>query len=310
MASGQDRTEQVFREAYEKGLRVVSHGKPADYIPELKKADPESFGICMLRPDGTGLSFGDADVRFTMQSISKIVSLAVCLNLRGFEDTFSYVQMEPSGDPFNSMRRLDTAGDTPFNPMINAGAIQVVSLLADTYSFEDMLDFTRRFCMDDGITLNESVYRSEAQTGFRNRAIAYLLRGKEILQADPDKTLELYFKLCSMNVTARSLAGLGLVISCGGVDPFTGERLINDATYVRVIKSLMFTCGLYDGSGEYGVRVGIPSKSGVGGGIMCAAKGPMGIGLYGPALNEQGNSVAGMKAIEYISKGLDLHVLD
>ncbi len=214
--------------------------------------------------------------------------------------------MEPSGDEFNSILKLDLKSDLPFNPFINAGAIQIVSLIADMFSFEDILGFAKQMCMDDGITLNEKVYKSESDTGDRNRAIAYLLKSKGVLMSEPEKTTDLYFKLCSLNVNARSLAGLGVVLANGGKNPFTGKHLIN-ADYVRTIKTLMFTCGMYDFSGEWGVRVGIPAKSGVGGGVTCAAQGNMGFGLYGPALDKVGNSVAAIKAMEHISHRMNLH---
>lgn len=299
----------IIREAYENGLEATSGGKPADYIPELAKADGGAFGICMMNASGDQVCFGDVDTRFSIQSISKVINLAAALKFRGSRDTFSHVMMEPSGDEFNSILKLDTRSDLPFNPFINAGAIQTVSLLADMMEFEEIVDFAKQLCMDDGITLNEAVYHSESETGDRNRSIAYLLKSKGVLQADPVKTVDLYFRLCSLNVTAKSLAGLGCVLANGGANPFTGKHFIAPG-YVRTIKSLMFTCGMYDFSGEWGVRIGVPAKSGVGGGVVCATKGPMGIGLYGPALDAHGNSVAAIEAMEHISHLLRLHVFD
>ena len=299
----------IFAEAYAAGCGVTDEGTVADYIPELAKAKKDAFGLCMMKKDGQILCLGDAGTRFTMQSCSKLINLAVSLKFRGFKETFRYVHMEPTGDAFNSITKLELQADIPCNPMINAGAIQIVSLLADEFSFEDLLGIARVMCMDDGIVLDEAVYRSEAQTGDRNRAIAYLLRSKGVLQTDPDKTLDLYFKLCSMSVSAVSLAGLGLLLANNGADPFSGERFLTPE-HTATIKSLMFTCGLYDGSGEFGVKVGVPAKSGVGGGMVCAAKGPAGIGLYGPSLDAQGNSVAGMKAMKYLSDHLQLHAMD
>ena len=301
--------EQAFREAYEIGRAATITGKVADYIPELAKANPRAFGIAMLDGEGNRLAFGDTDTRFSIQSVCKVIILAVSLKAKGFRETFSHVMMEPSGDAFNSILKLDTRSNLPFNPLINAGAIQLVSTLADEFSFEDLMGFARELCMDEGICLDQAVYHSEFESGNRNRAIAYLLKSKGVLQGDPEKTVDLYFKLCSLSVTARSLASLGLVISNDGVNPLTGEHLI-DREHVRTIKSLMFTCGLYDFSGRFGVMVGVPGKSGVGGGLMCAARGPMGIGLYGPALDEFGNSVAGVKAMEHLSRRLNLHVFD
>jgi len=300
---------QVIGEAYENGLEVTKDGKVADYIPELAKSNRDSFGICAWAKDGECLTFGDTTTRFTIQSISKVINLAVALKFRGARDVFSHVNAEPTGDAFNSIIKLDTASDLPFNPMINAGAIEVVSLLVKEFTFDELLETAREFCMDPEISLNEAVYRSESETGDRNRAIAWLLKSKGVLQADPDETLDLYFKMCSLNVTAKSMAGLGLVLSCDGMDPFREKHLIRPG-YVRRIKSVMFTCGMYDYSGEYGMKVGIPSKSGVGGGIMCAAKGPMGIGTYGPSLDVKGNSIAGITALEHISHLLHLHALD
>lgn len=300
---------QVFLEGYENGLSACQYGAVASYIPELAKADGSAFGLYAWKKDGTFLDLGDTTTRFSIQSISKVINLAVALKYRGFRDVFSHVLMEPTGDAFNSILKLDMVESRPFNPMINAGAIQVMSLLEPEFSFEDLLAFAREICLDEEIRLNEEVYRSEAETGDRNRAIAWLLKSKEVMQGDPDRITDLYFKMCSLNVTAKSLAGLGLVLACGGLNPFTGKHLIAPG-YVRTIKSVMFTCGLYDESGEFGVRVGLPAKSGVGGGIVCSAPGPMGIGLYGPALDPKGNSLGGLTALEHISHRLKLHVFD
>ena len=299
----------VFQEAYENGLQAARSGKCADYIPELAKADPGAFGIYALDDQGRNLSYGDVETRFSIQSISKVINLAVSLKYRGFRDTFSHVMMEPSGDAFNSILKLDTRSNLPFNPMINAGAIQTVSLLVEDFNFDDLLQFAKELCMDPDICLDEAVYHSESDTGDRNRAIAYLLKSKGVLQADPDRTIDLYFRMCSLSVTAKSLAGLGIILANGGVNPFTKKHWLAPG-YVRTIKSIMFTCGMYDFSGEFGVKVGIPAKSGVGGGLVCAVKGPYGIGLYGPALDQYGNSVAAVKAMEHISPRLGLHVFE
>ncbi len=301
----------VIREAYENGLESARSGggRPADYIPELAKADGSDFGICVRSIDGETIAFGETEKRFSIQSISKVVNLAAALKFFGFRETFSHVQMEPSGDEFNSILKLDTVSDLPFNPMINAGAIQVASMLSNIMDFDDMLAFARAFCMDDAITLNEAVYRSESETGDRNRAIAYLLKSKGILQGEPDKTLDLYFKMCSLNVNADSLARMGLLLANGGANPFTGRHLLHPG-YIRTIRSLMYTCGLYNESGAYGVLVGIPSKSGVGDGITAAVSGRWGIGTYGPALNAKGNSVGGLAALQHLSHLLRLNMFE
>lgn len=305
----------VIREAYENGLESAKNsisdgtGKAADYIPELAKAKADDFGICVRNLNGDMICHGETKKRFTIQSISKVISLAASLKFLGFRETFSYVQMEPSGDDFNSIIKLDLVSDLPFNPMINAGAIQVMSLLSGIMDFEELLDFARKFCMDDDIVLNEAVYRSESETGDRNRAIAYLLKSKGILQGDPDKTLDMYFRMCSLSVNAESLAGMGLILANNGQDPFTGKHLIHHG-YVRTLRSLMYTCGLYNESGMFAVLVGIPSKSGVGGGITACVPGRWGIGTFGPALNAKGNSVGGVAALQHMSHLLRINTFE
>ncbi len=284
-------------------------GRVADYIPELGKANPVYFGLCIMTPDGGRVEYGDVDRRFTVQSICKVICLAAAIQHEGFDTVFSHVMMEPSGDAFNSILKLDTASNRPFNPLINAGANEVVNLLAQSFGFEELLDFTRMICMDDDIVLDEAVYRSESETGDRNRAIGYLLKSKDVLTGDVLQTVDLYIKLCSLSVTARSLAGLGLILASGGVDPRSGVRLISAQT-ARTVKTLMLTCGMYDGSGEFAVRVGLPCKSGVGGGLMACVENRMGIGTYAPALDGKGNSVGGCRALEYLSREMHLHIFD
>ncbi len=299
----------VIGEAAQNGREAAREGRCADYIPELAKANPEDFGVCVRDLSGETVAFGETEKRFSIQSISKVINLAAALKFLGFQETFSHVRMEPSGDPFNSILKLDTVSEYPSNPMINAGAIQVMSLLSNFMDFDELLTFARAFCMDDGIELNEAVYRSEAETGDRNRAIVYLLKSKGVLCGEPEKTLDLYFRMCSLNVNAGSLANMGLLIANGGQNPFTGKHVLHPG-YVRTIRSLMYTCGLYDESGEFGVTVGIPSKSGVGGGIVASVPARCGIGTYGPALNAKGNSAGGIAALRHLSHLLKLNIFD
>ena len=177
--------EESAKAAWEYGRQFLMDGKVADYIPELGKANPVYLGLCIKTKDGKTVEYGDVEQRFTMQSISKVVSLSVALQHVGFDKVFSKVMMEPSGDAFNSILKLDTASSRPYNPLINAGAIEVVSLLAPQFSFEQILDFTKELCMDDEIVLDEAVYHSEERTGDRNRSIAYLLKSKDVLEGDP-----------------------------------------------------------------------------------------------------------------------------
>ena len=295
--------------AWEYGRQFLLQGKVADYIPELRKANPVYLGLCIKTTDGQTVEYGDVEQRFTIQSISKVIALAIALQHEGFDKVFSKVMMEPSGDAFNSILKLDTASSRPYNPLINAGAIEVVSLLAPKFSFEQILNFTRELCMDEEVSLDEAVYHSEERTGDRNRSIAYLLKSKDVLEGDPLVACDLYFRLCSMSVNARSLAGLGLVLANGGVSPASGKRLLAPQV-VRTVKTLMYTCGMYDGSGEFAVEVGLPAKSGVGGGIMSCVEYRMGIGTYGPALDEKGNSIGGIHTLKELSRTLHLHVFD
>ena len=234
---------------------AAEQGAPASYIPELAKTDPRQLGACIFTLDGGRFSSGDTQVRFSIQSISKVISLAVALERCGYETVFSQVGMEPSGDPFNSLVRLESSESHPSNPMINSGAIAVDSYLEPVISFEEMLSFTRELCMDPEIRLDERVYRSEMSNISRNRAIAYLLENKGVIQSDVERTLDFYVKMCSLSVTAESLAGFGLLLANGGVNPSTGARLLQAET-VQVVKTIMLTCGMYNGSGGFAVREG------------------------------------------------------
>lgn len=303
----------MIQEAAEKALdlgrQFIEQGEVASYIPELAKGDKSKLGVCILTMDGERYAAGDFEDRFTIQSISKVITLAVALQTKGFDTVFDKVQMEPSGDAFNSIVKLDLSSDHPYNPLINSGAIAVSSFLQADYDFSDLLEWSRSLCLDPGITLDKNVYRSEAATGSRNRSIAYLLKSKGILQGDVDGCLDLYFRMCSLRVTAESLAGFGLVLANDGIDPRSGRQLL-DTQVVRVVKTLMLTCGMYDGSGEFAVRVGMPSKSGVGGGIMSCVEGKLGIGTFGPALDTKGNSIGGRRILEDLSRELHLHIFD
>lgn len=299
--------QKVLEEALAIGKKYIAKGECASYIPELAKMDKNKLGVCVLTKSVDKYSVGNTKDRFTIQSISKVISLAIALEHCGFEKVFEKMNMEPSGDAFNSLLKLDMADDKPFNPMINAGALATIGYLIPDLTFEDMIAYARRVCMDPGIVMDEKVFESEMSHCARNRAISYLLQSKGILEADVEKTLELYTKMCSLSITAESLACFGLVLANGGRHPETGVRLM-DAEVVRVVKTIMMTCGMYDGSGEFAVRVGIPSKSGVGGGILAVVEKRMGIGIFGPALDAKGNSIAGQHMLEYLSKSLNLHM--
>lgn len=306
---GKQIVKQILEQAYSAGCKKTHEGKVATYIPELGKADASQLGVCVYTISGKHLCVGDTDVRFSIQSISKVISLAVALELCGFEKVFQNVGMEPSGDAFNSFVKLEYTQSIPYNPMINAGAIVIASYLEPLVSFDDMVKTCRTLCMDPDIALDENVFRSEMSNISRNRAIAYLLESKGYIDKNVEECLLFYVRMCSLSVTAQSLAGLGLLLANDGVHPDTGERLLKHQT-VQTVKTIMLTCGMYDGSGQFAVRIGIPSKSGVGGGILSVVDGKMGIGIYGPALDEKGNSLAGTHVLEYLSQKWHLHLFD
>lgn len=301
----------LLDDAIEYGRKFAVHGRPAAYIPELSKADPKQLGVAVVHRNGECWRSGDYNIAFTIQSISKVAALMLAVMDRGEEYVFSRVGMEPTGDPFNSIIKLETIHTAkPFNPMINAGAIAVDSLILGQNT-EDRLNrligFIRELCHNDKIWFDEGVYKSESMTGFRNRALANFMKDAGIIEGEVEEVLDLYFKQCSVKVNAVDIAMMGAVLAGDGISPVTGESLIPRGI-ARLVKTFMVTCGMYDASGEFAVRVGLPAKSGVGGGIMATVPGKMGIGVFGPALDEKGNSAGGTKVLEYISNRLDLSI--
>jgi glutaminase len=301
----------LLNEALLRAQPYTARGKTATYIGELSKKDPSHLGIALCGPEGRMCSAGYSSEKFTMQSISKVVTLIAALEQNGAESVFSRVGMEPTGDAFNSMVRLDLlSGSRPFNPMINAGAIAVADCIRGNNVAERValcLDFARKLTRNPSLSIDQAVLASEKATGYKNRAIVNLLESNGVVSGSPEEILELYFSMCSISADCRDLACLAAVLAGGGTDPFTGERLVR-FDIVRLVRSLMVTCGMYDYSGEFASTVGIPSKSGVGGGIISAAIGKCGIAVYGPALDSHGNSVGGLKMLEYLSDEMDLNM--
>ncbi|MEY8395361.1 glutaminase A [Lachnospiraceae bacterium 45-P1] len=300
--------EEMLEQSIEIARPSIARGEVATYIPELGKVDKNQLGICVFTKEGERFFAGDTTVRFSIQSISKVISLAAALEHCGFDTVFEQIGMEPSGDAFNSLIKLESSNSHPYNPMINSGAIAICGYLVPVISFEEMTELARTLCRDDGIIMDEKVYQSEMSHISRNRAIAYLLESKGVITSDVEKTLDFYVRMCSLSVTAESLAELGLLLANRGIQLSTGRHLLKPDT-VRVVKTIMMTCGMYDGSGEFAVRVGLPSKSGVGGGILSVADRKMGIGIFGPALDKKGNSIAGERMLQYLSEKLNLHMM-
>ncbi len=298
----------VLDDAVEQAKLVIPNGEVATYIPELGKVDPNKLGICIYRlDDDEPIVSGDADERFTIQSVSKLISLAVALEVFGTDKVFDKVGSEPSGEAFNSLVDLDLNYSRPYNPLINSGALAISSMLLPEVSFYEMRSVARKLCVDSDIDLNKEVYESELKNCSRNKSIAYLLESKGIIENDVEETLRLYTKMCSLNVTARSLAHFGKILAADGVCAKSGKRLLSSNT-VRIIKILMLTCGMYDGSGSFAIKVGIPSKSGVGGGLISVSDKRAGIGVFGPALDSKGNSIAGCELLEIIAHKLQMNL--
>ena len=284
-------------------------GAVADYIPELADVDAERFGIAVATVDGHVYSTGDDDDLFTIQSISKPFVYGMALEDRGPEDVMRHVGVEPSGDAFNSIV-MDEVNNRPLNPMVNAGAIACASLVEG-----DSLGARRRRVLSTfgryagrELSIDEEVCESERRTGHRNRAIAYLELNTGMITEPVEEHLDVYFAQCSVRVTARDLAVMAATLANGGHNPLTGEVVLGSDNVTRVL-TVMATCGMYDWSGEWLYRIGLPAKSGVGGGVIAVLPGQLGIGVFSPRLDAHGNSVRGVRACEELAERFSLHLL-
>ena len=286
-------------------------GAVATYIPELAKADPDDFGICIISKEGKIDCAGDYEKHFTAQSVIKPIILLLALEDRGADEVNRLCGVEATGKPFDAFNYSDRALTSEhINPMINAGAIALCTLIkGENYEekFSRLLELARRLSGSDKLALNEAVYRSEKATGNKNRALAYMLKAYGMIEGDAEEVLDMYFKACSIQITCRDLAHIAAVLANHGLSAFTGEQIIS-RTHARYVNAIMAICGMYDGSGEFALKVGVPAKSGVGGGIMASVPGRMGIGIYSPALDKKGNSIAGVKALEMLDKEINLSI--
>jgi glutaminase len=301
---------QKFLEQLHRDCAKLNGGNVATYIPELAKANPDWFGICLVTPTGSLYEVGDSAQPFTIQSISKPFVYGMALEDNGRGDVLKRVGVEPTGDLFNSIS-LEADTGRPRNPMINAGAIATAGLIAGKTPharFKRVLDTFGLYAGRE-LSLDEAVYRSESETGHRNRAIGHMLRNFDILTDDPVPVTELYFMQCSISVTCRDLAVMAATLANRGINPVTGKQAIR-GEYVENLLSIMGTCGMYDYAGEWIYNVGIPAKSGVGGGIIAVLPGQLGIGVFSPPLDTHGNSVRGIRVCQELSRRLDLHLLN
>ncbi len=282
-------------------------GKVAAYIPELAKVDPGHFGIAVLTPDGQLYAAGDAAVPFSIQSISKVFTLTLALGQVG-DTLWNRVGREPSGNPFNSIVQLEYEHGIPRNPLINAGALVVTDVILAGYRPREaiglILRFMRSLADDDTISIDVDVARSEQDTGFRNRALANYMKAYDNIRHPVELTTGVYFHQCAITMTCRQLAVAGSFLAGQGRHPLTGNKVVS-AERARRINALMLTCGHYDGSGDFAFRVGIPGKSGVGGGILAIVPGKASIAVWSPGLNKVGNSLLGSRALERLAKAMD-----
>ncbi|PLR79210.1 glutaminase A [Bacillus sp. V3-13] len=288
----------------EKARPYTASGRVADYIPALGKAEKGDLSVAIFEIGKECYYAGDYKKKFTLQSISKVLALALALADRGFDYVFSHVGMEPTGDPFNSISKLETTVPSkPLNPMINAGALAVTDMINGRDSKEKidrLFRFVSSFLNGEPVSCNWETARSEMETAHLNRALCYFMKQHGIIQGDVEDLLHVYTAQCSIEMNCFDLARVGAVFALNGADPETGKVIIPEHI-ARICKTFMVTCGMYNASGEFAIKIGIPAKSGVSGGIMGAVPGRYGIGIFGPSLDEKGNSIAGMKVLEMLA---------
>jgi glutaminase A len=293
----------IDRIAEEAGA-ATERGAVATYIPELAHVDPIRFGIAVVTVDGEAFVAGDADMAFSIQSVSKVFTLTLALGKYG-NAIWSRVGREPSGSAFNSIVQLEYEKGRPRNPFINAGAIAIADAIlaghAPREAIGEIVRFVRHLADDDTIAIDEKVARSELATGDRNASLAHFMKSFGRLENPVDHVLGVYFHHCALAMSCRQLATAGLFLAAGGINPATGGRVVS-AERARRINALMLTCGHYDGSGEFAFRVGLPGKSGVGGGILAIAPGKASISVWSPGLDPAGNSLLGAEALEKLAR--------
>ncbi|AXK80198.1 glutaminase [Pseudolabrys taiwanensis] len=298
--------EQVVREIAEEMRERPDRGDVASYIPELARVDAGQFGLVVIDADDNVAVGGDADVPFSIQSISKVFTLTLALGRVG-DRLWERVGREPSGSPFNSVVQLEYERGRPRNPFINAGAIAVTDLILSGHqpreALGDILRFMQFLAEDSSIAIDEAVAASEQRTGFRNAALANYMKSFGVLDNPVDYTLGVYFHHCAIAMSCRQLAMAGRFLAYNGRNPSTGLSVVQ-AERARRINAIMLTCGHYDGSGEFAYRVGLPGKSGVGGGILAIAPGKASIAVWSPGLDANGNSHLGRVALEALTKRL------
>ena len=301
---------QKVLEEIEKEIQpFLNEGKLANYIPALANVDDKKFAMSIQLFDGTSYHIGDTNLKFSIQSISKVFTFTLALNHYG-KDLYKRVGHEPSGNPFNSLVQLEYENGIPRNPFINAGAIVTADSLVSIYKkniFDNILDFIKKTSNDETIVYDEEIFKSELAHGFRNFALINMIKSFNNINNNIDDVIDTYFKQCSIMMNSSQLAKSMLFLANHGVHPLTNEEIITESKAKR-INSLMLTCGHYDASGDFAYKVGLPGKSGVGGGIVAVVPKKMTICVYSPKLNLQGNSLVGTIALELFTTKTGLSI--
>jgi glutaminase len=308
VAPNRERVEAVVREAYDK-FRSDTSGKNADYIPYLAQVDSRMFGVSVVTTDNQVFNIGDVTYSFSIQSISKVYTLALAMEELGPDKVFQRIGSEPTGRPFNSVLAVVDMPTHTGNPLVNAGAIATTSLVSgrdEDEKWNKILDYYSKVA-GEKLSLIDEVYRSEAATNAGNKALAMLLAKYERIYADPIESVDVYTKQCSVGVNATQLARMGATLANNGINPATGEQVIKTED-VPFILATMTMAGLYDSSGSWAWHVGLPAKSGVGGGIVAVVPGKGAIAVFSPRLDEAGNSVKAQKVIAYVADKLDYNL--
>ncbi len=300
--------EKIVKNIYESLINYAGEGKVADYIPALSKVNPDSYAISVCDIEGNSYSIGDSETKFSIQSISKVFTLAMVIRHLGRE-LWQYVGREPSGTSFNSLIQLEQERGIPRNPFINAGALVITDRLINLYDNpkESILNFVRDICDDNSICFDTEVAESELQNSYRNIALANFMKSYGTIKNDINQIIDIYCNQCSISMNTRELADSFLFLANGGVNPGNGQRIVGLRNAKR-LNALMLTCGLYNESGDFAYRVGLPGKSGVGGGIVALIPGKLAIAVWSPELNQNGNSYRGITTLENFTTDLGISV--
>lgn len=289
---------QIISELYQDVKNETEKGKTASYIPELAKIDPNKLGIHIMTIDQNSFGVGDYQEKFSIQSIAKVISLSLAYKIVG-ESIWERVGVEPSGNAFNSLLQLESDNGIPRNPFINAGALVISDILVSHLEQpeDDLLDFVHRICNNTTIQYCEKIFQSEKSVGYRNVALCNYMKALGNIENEPSRVIDFYFKMCSLEMSCKEVSELFLFLANNGISPFDGRPILSKSQSKR-INAIMQTCGFYDESGEFAFNVGLPGKSGVGGGIVAVHPGSYAITIWSPSLNEKGNSYKGFVFLE------------